>query len=313
METIKNYLETMFAKMPNTPEVTKAKAELWQMMEDKYMELINEGKAENEAIGTVIAEFGNLDEILADLGIKDAAVFKNYDNIRHVTLDEVKQYLKNKAYEGYAIALGVFLCIVSCSGFLMGWKGAGTAFLFVSVAVAVGLFVFSGVVMSKWDYIKKEVCGISFETQEYVKSRQESFRVTYAMMITVGVILCILSVVPLASLERLFTRDDIGVVLMFYAIGIGVFLMVAAGVRSKSYKTILSLNKSVSADGTYEPLVKEKVYKNEKVKAVMSVYWLSVTCIYLIWSFLTFDWHITWIVWVIAALVEKVIEALYAS
>ena len=38
METIKSYLETMFANMPNTPEVLRAKQELWGMMEDKYNE-----------------------------------------------------------------------------------------------------------------------------------------------------------------------------------------------------------------------------------------------------------------------------------
>lgn len=59
MDAIKNYLETMFLNLPNTPEVQKAKYELGQMMEDKYRELIADGKTENEAIGTVIAEFGN--------------------------------------------------------------------------------------------------------------------------------------------------------------------------------------------------------------------------------------------------------------
>ena len=34
METIKSYLEAMFANLPNTPEVKKAKAELLNMMED---------------------------------------------------------------------------------------------------------------------------------------------------------------------------------------------------------------------------------------------------------------------------------------
>ena len=34
METIKNYLENMFSHLPNTPEVQKAKYELYQMMED---------------------------------------------------------------------------------------------------------------------------------------------------------------------------------------------------------------------------------------------------------------------------------------
>ena len=43
MEAIRNYLETMFLNLPNTPEVYKAKNELWQMMEDKYTELKNEG------------------------------------------------------------------------------------------------------------------------------------------------------------------------------------------------------------------------------------------------------------------------------
>jgi len=69
MDAIKNYLETMFLNLPNTPEVQKAKYELGQMMEDKYRELIADGKTENEAIGTVIAEFGNLDELAEDLGI----------------------------------------------------------------------------------------------------------------------------------------------------------------------------------------------------------------------------------------------------
>ena len=60
METIKSYLETMFANMPNTPEVIRAKTELLGMMEDKYNELIQEGKSENEAVGTVISELMNL-------------------------------------------------------------------------------------------------------------------------------------------------------------------------------------------------------------------------------------------------------------
>ena len=42
MNTIKSYLEAMFANMPDTPEVIKAKDELLGMMEDKYNELISE-------------------------------------------------------------------------------------------------------------------------------------------------------------------------------------------------------------------------------------------------------------------------------
>ena len=69
METIKNYLESMFADLPNTAAVLKAKQELYSMMEDKYTELKEEGMADNEAIGIVISEFGNLDELAETLGI----------------------------------------------------------------------------------------------------------------------------------------------------------------------------------------------------------------------------------------------------
>ena len=78
METIKNYLETMFSQLPNTSEVIKAKNELGQIMEDKYQELLNEGKTENEAVGIVISEFGNLDELAEDLGIKSIVLIPFY-------------------------------------------------------------------------------------------------------------------------------------------------------------------------------------------------------------------------------------------
>ena len=69
MDTIKDYLEAMFASMPNTAEVRKAKSELLSMMEDKYNEMIADGISENTAVGTVISEFGNLDELADDLGL----------------------------------------------------------------------------------------------------------------------------------------------------------------------------------------------------------------------------------------------------
>ena len=71
MDTIRNYLNAMFAGLPDTPEVRRAYEELAAMMEDKYTELMEEGVTENEAIGTVISEFGNLDELAQTLGIED--------------------------------------------------------------------------------------------------------------------------------------------------------------------------------------------------------------------------------------------------
>lgn len=73
METIRVYLDTMFRSLPDTSEVRRAKEELLAMMEDKYTELRSEGKSENEAIGQVIAEFGNAEELIRELELDSQA------------------------------------------------------------------------------------------------------------------------------------------------------------------------------------------------------------------------------------------------
>lgn len=63
MNVIIAYLETMFSAYPQTARLQEAKAELQAMMEDAYTGLIAEGRAENEAVGQVIRDFGNLEEV----------------------------------------------------------------------------------------------------------------------------------------------------------------------------------------------------------------------------------------------------------
>ena len=117
METIKNYLENMFSHLPNTPEVQKAKYELYQMMEDKYNELISEGKSDNEAIGIVISEFGNLDELADSLGIKS---FVNPSQAmpaaKTLSRETAAAFLRDSAKQAYLTAFGVLLCIIASLG-----------------------------------------------------------------------------------------------------------------------------------------------------------------------------------------------------
>ena len=72
METIRTYLENLFAQLPETPELVRLRDDMLRTMEDKYEELKSEGKSENEAVGIVISEFGNIDELLAELDLDGA-------------------------------------------------------------------------------------------------------------------------------------------------------------------------------------------------------------------------------------------------
>ena len=51
MNSIINYLDNVFASLPKTSEMEKLKQEMLSNMEDKYYELKEEGKTENEADG----------------------------------------------------------------------------------------------------------------------------------------------------------------------------------------------------------------------------------------------------------------------
>ncbi len=152
MEAIREYLHNLFMSLPETPEVLRAKAALLEMMEDKYDELVSEGKSEKEAVGTVISEFGNLDELAEELGIegylgkggeekedgtrtakqgsyheeeRGAGNSKNRKKYQapprqqyEWTFSEAKDYLKYAWKHALCVALGVALCIwspyVSC-------------------------------------------------------------------------------------------------------------------------------------------------------------------------------------------------------
>ena len=107
METIKSYLDAMFSSMPNTPEVKKAKAELLSMMEDKYNELIAEGVSENTAVGTIISEFGNLDELAEDLGLTkevEEVHEREQQPKRFVSMDEALEFIKAEKKRALLVA-----------------------------------------------------------------------------------------------------------------------------------------------------------------------------------------------------------------
>ena len=62
MDTLSNYVESVFANLPKTPEVLDQKNAMLNKMQDKYQQLKSEGKSEHEAISAAIAAHGNVDD-----------------------------------------------------------------------------------------------------------------------------------------------------------------------------------------------------------------------------------------------------------
>ncbi len=317
METIKNYLESMFASMPNTTEVRKAKAELLQMMEDKYNELISEGTSENAAVGTVISEFGNLDELAESLGLtKEVEVARGMEAEmprRFISLDEAKAYLANRGRKALYKALGIMLLIISVAFVILlstSLRSAltGVAMMIISIAIGIGLLVYSSFVDHEWKFMKHESCCIDMNTAAYVKDKKRGFENVRALCVAIGVVLCVVCWTPNIMIP--FNYEPLGAGLMFILIGFGVFLIVYPNSIASGYDRILNVNERTTISGQYAnggSYQKPTQYKSKQAQTVVEVYWPTVTCIYLIVSFLTFRWDLTWIIWVIAGVFHRVI------
>ncbi|MCR5196961.1 MAG: permease prefix domain 1-containing protein [Pseudobutyrivibrio sp.] len=308
MDTIKDYLEAMFASMPNTAEVRKAKSELLSMMEDKYNEMIADGISENTAVGTVISEFGNLDELADDLGLtKEVEVVKEQhaDNRRLVSSDEIQGFLATESKNAWRIGIGVLLCITCVIYPMLLQNKFGPCGMFLSIGVAVALFVFSGFSRQEWEYIQKEPCRIDLNTAEAVRAQRKSFKSIRALLTSVGVLLCATCFVP-----AIVTHEGpLSGGLLFVFIGLGVFLFVYTNVINSSYDQVLGINDGRTISGRYGKEPEEnRVFINKKAEAVMSVYRPTVICIYLILSFLTMAWHLTWLIFPVAAVIRKILN-----
>lgn len=231
METIKSYLETMFANMPNTPEVLRAKQELWGMMEDKYNELISEGLSENEAVGTVISEFGNLDELSETLGLNRQQYNTPSDNRRCLSIEEIKKYIRAYNMKSILIAIGVFLCIISpifpIIGDMIGFtfiENIMVAVMLAVIAIAVGFFVLSGIMLKQFDDIKYKQCRVDYQSASYIQNECDHMRTIHSLCLSIGVALCVMSVIPPIIIDALNFKilDDLGGAGVLCFVGIGV-------------------------------------------------------------------------------------------
>lgn len=318
MDTIKNYLEMMFQNLPNTVEVRKAHDELLSMMEDKYDELISEGKPENEAVAQVISEFGNLDELAESLGISKI-VNEKKDEVprRKVTLSEIRECISDKTIKTVLKAIGVALCINCADGFILSISDVfSIANVFVSIGLAVGLFIFGGVLSQKWNYIQNEPCTIDFDSVNYLSDEREKFRTKKGILLALGVVLIVISVIPCAVSGSIShgEYDGIGTVIMMIMIAAGVILIIIQNGISNTYKELLSINDENTISGNYVAGQNEKNgYNNKTANAVMELYWPTVTCLYLTISFLTFTWAISWIIWPIAGIFSKILDIIFKN
>lgn len=237
--------------------------------------------------------------------------------LRRVSYEEAHAYMDLTRLASAYISLGVSLCILSpiCLILLSGASDAGIAFaglsihenmaagigvtmLFLLIAAAVSLFITYGHRLNKYEYLEKETFTLEPGLSEKISEAKENYAPEFRQKVTIGVILCILSVIPII-LAGAFGASDFILLLCT----IGIFLILACAVP-------LFIRTGMVAE-SYTVLLQTEDYRPEHktiTASISSAYWLLVTAIYLGISFYKGNWHISWIIWPVAAILYGVIE-----
>ena len=231
--------------------------------------------------------------------------------IRTVGMEEANAFLAAREVNARHVALGVLLCILSpiCLILLCGSQefglvalsaaqaaGIGVAILLLMVGGAVALFVTSALRTSRFEYLEALPIDTLYGVDGMARERREQFRDTRNRQLTLGIVLCVLAVIPMFLSLVLYGEEDhfghlVAVALLLVLVGIGVLLIVRSSILWGSFQILLE-------EGDYSRAGKEA---SRTAAPFNSIYWGLVTAGFLAWGFLGNAWDRCWMVWPVAA------------
>lgn len=255
-----------------------------------------------------------IEEITTEMNVE---AMEPEENLQRVSMEEANAFLNLKKTAASKIADGVSFCIIcpTLLIFLDGMassfgklsegvtEGIGLIFLFACVAWGVYNFIVSGISLSKVEHLEKEVFETEYGVTGMVKEKKNAFEPDFIRGIALGVVLCIVAVIPVIITGVMEAPDYVtagAVVMLFCLIAWAVHMIVRVAIVKDSFDTLLQ-------EGDYSKAEKKT---NKKMDPIVGAYWSIVTAGYLAWSFWTMRWDMTWIVWPVAAVLFAAVNGI---
>ena len=229
-------------------------------------------------------------------------------SVRSVSMEEASAFLEHRERSSRRVALGVLMCILSPILLIVlssaqehglialseqQVTGIGLAAMLLLIGGAVALFIIQGLRASKFEYLSKESIETSYGVDGIVRDRREKFRHSFNTHIALGVVLCVVAALPLFIAMFFFGGEDKSANEFPYAVAAAcLLLLVALGV----YLIVRAYTRQKKAE-------------NRNNDLLSSIYWCSVTAIFLAYSFITGRWHRSWIIWPVAGVAFGVVIA----
>ena len=240
---------------------------------------------------------------------------------RHVTQEEAKRFLQLQMAAIPKTTLGVALCVwspialiglpVLRSTFNWGFpeeicSGIGLCVLLVMVAAGVALLLTAGGTLREFEYLEREPIETDNGAREQALHMQREMASFCTRQNTIGVVLCILSVLPLFALMCVpgvpAGYYSLAVCALLLLVGIACLLLVRTGSMRGAVDKLLE-------QGDY---TRENKAKSRFVGAVSAAYWLVVTAAFLFYTFGpngNGQPQYSWFIWAIAGVLYGALMA----
>ncbi len=349
MNVIIAYLDTMFSPYPQNPRMLEAKAELQAMMEDAYQAMIAKGVSHNEAVGKVITDFGNLDELAPVLGITGEIrpVAPDFATDPHdpaaasvsgaassapakpaapqhppVTLEEAEGFAEAHRRTRYRLSTAIVLFVLAAIPIIMlpvaAQEGllpleqnaaAIVGLLLLFVLVAVGVVMIIG--LSREFAPFKRLQEGQFSRNPVVSSWADDLAQQHDRSRILGLQLAVLCWVlsPAPLLLLTLVPQNSPMQGFWSVLGVALLLIMVA------------LGLLILLPRTWANTVSDTLNRGGRgaptgeeeersiVGVIASFYWPLLTVVYLGWSFIGDAWGTSWIVWPIGAVLFGAIAA----
>ena len=227
-----------------------------------------------------------------------------------VTMEEASRFLEFRSEAASRISLGVMLCILSPILLILlsalqatgraelserQVVGIGVCVLLILVGIGVALFVLTGIRGKRYEFFEKEDIDTEYGVAGMAREKREKYRPAYTMQLTAGIVLCVVSVIPIFLMMSVFDAGGsfaytLSIDFMLALIAVGVFLIIRSSMIWGGLNMLLE-------EGDYTRKAKEEERKNTPVA---SVYWSLAVAVYLGYSFISGRWDQSWIVWPVA-------------
>lgn len=256
-----------------------------------------------------------------ELGEPEPAQSEPDAPLRCVTMEQAADYLSLRRAAAPKLAAATLLCVLSPVALLLlaalsdrpgaalsenAAVGIGLCVLLVLVAAAVAVFITCAAQVKVYAFLESEPFETAYGVTGMVRERRAAAAPEHTRGKVVGTVLCILSAVPLFIAVCLNGPDLLyvgAVCLLLVLAGIGSAVFVSGGVYWAAMDRLLE-------EGDY---ARPRKRQNGVVGVVSSIYWLTVTAAYLLWTFGPW-WDAqpqdTWILWAVAGVLYGAVMAL---